>query len=127
MIVRDACVLVPSEVAARVGPVLARALRAAVARGEDVDAGVVGFAEECNTLRRARADVADRVADVADPLAAARAGAHDALTVTQAAAEYGIPDRTLRSWCAKGRLGRRVGGRWEIRRDEIERLRRGDD
>jgi len=42
------------------------------------------------------------------------------LTVKRAAARLNLAESTVRGYCAAGRLGEKIGGRWIIQRAELD-------
>jgi hypothetical protein len=47
-------------------------------------------------------------------------------SVGMAARDTGIPARTLRRWCAKRGIGRRVGGTWFVDKAALAQMLAGD-
>lgn len=49
---------------------------------------------------------------------------NDYLTPHQAAPLLGIEPRMVQRWCQRGKLGQKIGGRYLISKDEIEKFKR---
>ncbi len=76
-------------------------------------------------MERAIACAGDLAPDEAAGFAAALAvlgRAEAELNPQRAAAEAGVAEGTMREWCGRGLLGRKVRGRWRIRSGELRAL-----
>jgi len=117
VIVAPVSVLVSAEVAALLAPAAGELVRKARLRGP-VPPALALAAEELDTVRRI---LAANGKTIADQSPAEGAVPHDEpMTIAVASKRYGIPERTLRHRCAKGRLGRREAGRWFVFTSELE-------